>query len=122
MDVRDLNHVALSVADLEASVAFYGETLGLKQLPRPDFPFPGAWFALGARSELHLIVGDGSIGSEGPRDSHFALEVDDVPAVVALCDEKGIAHDGARTRPDGAAQFYIQDPDGHWLEFTSLPD
>lgn len=119
IDVRDLNHVALSVADLDASVAFYGETLGLRALPRPDFPFPGAWFALGERSELHLIAGDGQIGSEGPRDSHFALEVPDVADVSAALESKGIAHD-VRTRPDGAGQIYIQDPDGHWIEFTSL--
>lgn len=110
MDVRDLNHVALSVADLDASVRFYGGTLGLRPLPRPDFSFAGAWFALGEATELHLIVGDGDTGSEGPRGSHFALAVDDLAAVAEMLTDKGVAHE-VLTRPDGVGQIYIQDPD-----------
>ena len=120
MDVRDLNHVALSVADLDASVRFYGDTLGLRALPRPDFSFAGAWFALGDRSELHLIVGDGDIGSGGRRGSHFALTVDGLAGVAEMLTAKGVVHD-VLTRPDGVGQIFIQDPDGHWIEFTSLP-
>ena len=43
MKTQDLNHIALHVEDLEASMEFYGEKLGFEPIPRPDFDFPGAW-------------------------------------------------------------------------------
>ena len=56
MRTQDLNHVALHVADLEASMEFYGETLGLELIERPAFDFPGAWYRLGEAQEI-LEVG-----------------------------------------------------------------
>ena len=47
MKIFELDHVALHVKDLEASCKFYREVLELASLPRPVFPFPGAWFRLG---------------------------------------------------------------------------
>ena len=42
-----LQHCGLLVSDLERSRRFYGEALGLEELPRPaNFAFAGAWFAL----------------------------------------------------------------------------
>ena len=55
MKVLELNHVAIHVADVERSAAFYREVLRLEPLPRPAFDYPGAWFRLGARQELHLL-------------------------------------------------------------------
>jgi len=52
--VHELNHVALHISDLATSIHFYGEIIGLPPLPRPNFNFPGAWFAFGMQ-ELHLI-------------------------------------------------------------------
>ena len=55
LKIHEPDHFALYVRDLEASVHFYGGVLGLPPLPRPDFPFLGAWFALGTQ-QLHLIT------------------------------------------------------------------
>ena len=57
MQVQQLNHVALHVADVETSVGFYRDVMKLPQLPRPAFDLPGAWFRLGPEQELHLIGG-----------------------------------------------------------------
>ena len=35
MDIIDLNHVAIHVKDLDTSVDFYGEKLGLPPMTRP---------------------------------------------------------------------------------------
>ena len=55
MKILELNHVAIHVADVERSSAFYRDVLRLEMIPRPAFDFPGAWFRLGAAQELHLI-------------------------------------------------------------------
>ena len=55
MLVRQLNHVALHVANVDESIAFYRDTLKLPIMDRPAFDFPGAWFRLGKDQELHLI-------------------------------------------------------------------
>ena len=48
MFLRRIAHVNLSVDDLVAARAFYGELLGLSPLPRPaDAGRSGCWFALG---------------------------------------------------------------------------
>ena len=68
MEILDLNHVALGVSDVPRSIRFYEEIVGLKQKPRPDFDFEGAWFALGETRELHLIEGLDTPVFEDPRE------------------------------------------------------
>ena len=65
MEILQLHHVSLPVTDLERSRRFYREVLGLEEIERPPFPFPGAWFRLGDR-ELHLIAGE-SVDAQGGR-------------------------------------------------------
>ena len=58
MDIDCLHHVALPCSDLERSRRFYQEVFGLMEIPRPALPVAGAWFRVGDRQELHLVVGD----------------------------------------------------------------
>jgi catechol 2,3-dioxygenase-like lactoylglutathione lyase family enzyme len=55
IEIETLHHVSISVTDLASAKHFYGKILGLCELERPQFDFPGAWYALGNR-QLHLIV------------------------------------------------------------------
>ena len=50
----DLNHVSVVAADLEASLRFYVDELGLEPLPTPDFGYPVRWLAAGDR-QVHLF-------------------------------------------------------------------
>lgn len=120
METRDLNHIALHVADLEASMRFYGETLGLRPIERPAFDFPGAWYRLGESQELHLIAGrDGGVNSS-TRGNHFALGVGSIEEAEQFLASRGLSHTPRQTRPDGAFQIYVRDPDGYWIEFCAL--
>lgn len=119
MKILQLNHVALHVADVERSVAFYRDVLRLELIPRPAFSFPGAWFRLGVDQELHLIGGRDTNTQSHSRGNHWALMIDDMDAWEQDLQARGIPHLPRRTRPDGALQIYLVDPDGHYLELCT---
>lgn len=116
MIIKAVNHVALHVADVAESVAFYGQVLGLQPMPRPAFDFPGAWFRIGADQELHLIGDRVQAVNSHSRGTHFALHVPDAHAAAQELTGKGVPFFGPKTRPDGVLQVFLQDPDGHYIE------
>ena len=117
-----LNHVALHVEDVERSVAFYRNVLGLEEIPRPAFDFPGAWLRLGDDQELHLIAGRQQEPQVRSGANHFALMVEDMDVAEKVLEERGAEVSARRTRPDGAFQIYLEDPDGHTIEIcTPVP-
>jgi len=121
MEHRELNHVALHVADVERSCDFYEHVLELKRLPRPAFDFPGAWFQLGATQELHLIGERTEPVTSGNRGNHYALLIDDMDAWESHLNRLGIEYRARVIRPDGAFQIFLKDPDGHSIELCTTP-
>ena len=119
----ELNHVAIHVHDVDASCAFYEKVLRLQRIKRPAFNFPGAWFRLGAHQELHLIGERTEPVHSHNRGNHYALMIDDMDAWEAYFKENQIEYLPRRTRPDGAFQIYVTDPDGHAIELcTAIPE
>lgn len=62
MPLLDLHHVAIKSKDLDETVKFYTEVLGMEQVERPEFPFPGAWLQMG-ETMFHIYGG-------GPAKTH----------------------------------------------------
>lgn len=130
LQVHGFDHVTLIVADLSATRDFYVGILGMTEMPRPDFDFPGAWFQVGA-VQIHATVASKLAGLSGwgdrkvisvSRGHHFAFEVTDVGAAYQHAKEFGVeVADGPKTRPDGAYQLYVYDPDRHLVELFSFP-
>lgn len=119
---KRLSHVSVTVSDLEKARAFYGGLIGLREIPRPPFPFPGVWYAL-SDIELHITVDD----QERPRptrehfsvkDPHFALRVEDADELARRLAEAGVAHHDVPESPTGFRQLFIKDPDGNMVEFV----
>ena len=121
--IETLHHVTVSVTDLARARLFYGEVLGLRELERPPFDFPGAWYELGDR-QLHLIVhttprtlrGTTEIDS---RDGHFAVRVSSYRDSVEHLRTHGIQLRESPRNPTPWAQIYITDPDGNVIELNA---
>lgn len=111
-----LNHVSVIASDLERSVRFYEDVLGLERIPTPNFGFPVQWLRAGAL-QLHLFERPG----QAPSHAHFALEVDDPRAAYERAKAEGVLdHDTFGNcmyeLPDGGIQIYVRDPAGNLVE------
>lgn len=120
MEVTLLEHVAVNVSNLNASKRFYGEELGLKELPRPQFDFDGAWYALSPTQQLHLIEDAKLVPSSNRQNHHFAFQVKDMEQVKSELQTNGVKIAmGPVTRPDGVTQIFVADPDGYIIELSN---
>ncbi len=110
-----IHHASLCVRDLSRAKAFYGEVLGLEEIPRPDFPFEGAWYRAGG-NELHLIVLPEGTSPDTPLNAlhrHVAFAVEDVAGASSELAAKGFEVLGGG---DGASQAWVKDADGNIVE------
>jgi lactoylglutathione lyase len=121
MTIEELNHVAIYVTDVQRSSDFYQHVLKLEPIPRPAFPFPGAWFRLGKNQELHLIANLRSPFFPSHENNHFALRVDDLDRWERHLKDVGADFAPRKPRPDGASQVFVRDPDGHVIELFTPP-
>ncbi len=121
--VDGFHHVSLSVTDLARAKHFYGEVLGLLELERPPFDFPGAWYDLG-NAQLHLIVHASQRSLRGTtdvdsRDGHFALRVRGYAAAVDRLRAHGVAFVERPINATQWAQIHLTDPDGNGIELNA---
>ncbi len=123
---QKFHHVSLPVNDLRASVSFYTNDLGLREIPRPDLGFRinGAWFQLPNGQQLHLLENPkGTFRSKDApldhNDCHFALRVPDVGEIYKRLKLRG---NDLKMNPDilfsSYPHFYILDPDNHIIEIN----
>ena len=120
-----LLHTMLRVGDLERSLAFYTETLGMRLLRRKDYPdgrFTLAFVGYGEESEQACIELTYNWDTEhydpGDGYGHIALEVDDV---YQACDQIR-ARGGVIGREPGPMKHgstilaFVRNPDGYAIE------
>lgn len=123
MEPRGLLELVLEVADLERSLTFYRDRLGMPEVTRWPEERPGAWVRLGANEVLGLWPpssggpGVGIHGAQGGRHVHFAVYVE--AGTLELWRER-LAADGLRV--EGPVTFgsgrslFLTDPDGNVVE------
>jgi catechol 2,3-dioxygenase-like lactoylglutathione lyase family enzyme len=120
--IRKLGHVVLNVTDLEASVRFYTEVLGLEISDRyPDSMVPGGMVFMRCNADHHgvALVG-GANKTERTTLNHFTFEVatlDEVFRARAWLRKHGVplVFEGRR-RAGCQIAVEFQDPDGNNLE------
>lgn len=121
-DLRKIGHVVLNVSDLERSVRFYAEVLGLQVSDRyPDTMVPGGMVFLRCNTDHHGVA---LVGGAGTLDrttlNHFAFEVgtpDEVFRARAWLRTRDvpIVFEGRR-RAGCQLAVEFRDPDGNNLE------
>ena len=117
--ITGMAHVCFTVADLERSVTFYCDTLGLK----PAFEFLneqgrryGQYIHVGERNFVELFEGQlGELADDQPF-RHICLEVDDIEGTVATLRARGLEVTDVKLGKDNSYQAWISDPDGNRIE------
>ena len=118
-----LNHVSITVTDVEKAREFYSKTLGFKEIPRPAFNFPGIWYSLGGDLSLHIILNEELVRPPVERETilarygHFAVWTDDCDATAEKVNSLGLPTRDVISGPTGLRQVFIKDPDGNMVEF-----
>ncbi|SDH34828.1 lactoylglutathione lyase [Pseudomonas panipatensis] len=123
-----LLHTMLRVGNLDTSIAFYTEVLGMTLLRRKDYPdgqFTLAFVGYGAEDENSVIELTYNWGVDkyelGTGYGHIALEVDDVYKACEDIRSRG----GKITREPGPMKHgssilaFVEDPDGYKIELLS---
>lgn len=114
-------HNNLNVVDMERSLAFYKEALGLtvqRKMEAPDGSFQIVYLTDGVMPHLleltwlrdwekdHYDLGDNEI--------HLAFTVDDMEAALAKHREMNCVC----FENEAMGIYFIEDPDGYWLEIV----
>jgi lactoylglutathione lyase len=118
-------HTMLRVGDLDRSIKFYTEVLGMKLLRQKDYPdgrFTLAFIGYGVESENTVIElthnWDTDSYDLGSGYGHIALEVDDVYQATEEIRKRGakILRDAGPMNAGSTIIAFVEDPDGYPIE------
>ncbi|KAI9016220.1 Glyoxalase/Bleomycin resistance protein/Dihydroxybiphenyl dioxygenase [Hyaloraphidium curvatum] len=138
--IESVNHIAFDSREIEKTAAFYVNVLGFTRIPRPQFPFPGAWLLHG-NLMVHLFPPDPEFFPDTPappsphtapesefdprslrRGRHIAFQVRDIDAAEERLRMWGVSYTRFGLPKSKAVQIFFRDPEGRPLEIgTYLP-
>jgi catechol 2,3-dioxygenase-like lactoylglutathione lyase family enzyme len=122
-----LFHVAVKTNDLAATVAFYTRVIGLQEVRRPEFGYPGAWLGVplpGGPAILHVYAGGPALGPGGRAPAgtaaidHVSLSCRGYHAFIARFRAAGLEWREFLVPGTSLWQLFVHDPSGVQLELT----
>jgi methylmalonyl-CoA/ethylmalonyl-CoA epimerase len=116
--IKAINHVAVVVDDMDKSLTFWRDALGLELHELRDVPAEKSRVAFlpvaGAEVELVLPTSDDSgiakyLAKRGPGMHHICLEVDDIDGMLSQLRKKNIRliNEQPRTAEDGKKYAFV---------------
>ena len=124
-----LLHTMLRVSDLERSLAFYTDVLGMKLLRRREYPsgrFTLAFVGYGDERD-HTVLElthnwDIDTYTLGDAYGHIALGVDDIRSTCAGMADKGgrVVREPGPMKHGSTVIAFVEDPDGYKIELIEL--
>ena len=143
--LKSFYHTGFVVRDIESSVAFYTDVMGLNLLYRmerqgefiekvvgfKDAHLKGAFLSMGNGHHLELLEyivppsAEGHLNRNDLGATHLAFFVDDIQEYCSTMSQRGLRFIGppASFAQDGKVvrkAAYAQDPDNNWLEFVEM--
>ena len=119
-------HTMLRVKDLDASLKFYVDTLGMKLLRKRDYPdgkFTLAFVGYGGEADSTVLELTHNWGSDaydlGTGYGHVAIGVDDIYASCAALEKAGakVIRPAGPMKADASIVIaFLEDPDGYKVE------
>ena len=118
-------HTMLRVGDLERSIDFYSNVMGMQLIRRKDYPdgdFTIAFLGYGDEQEnavLELTYNWGQDSYEmGTAYGHIAIEVDDVYEATAKAQSMGakVLREAGPMNAGTTILSFLEDPDGYPIE------
>jgi len=118
-------HTMIRVGDLDRSIKFYTDVLGMKLLRRKDYPdgkFTLAFVGYGPETEHAVVELTYNWGTDkydlGNGFGHIALEVEDVYAACAEIKKRGgkVTREAGPMKHGSTVIAFVEDPDGYKIE------
>ncbi|MFP7734294.1 VOC family protein [Priestia aryabhattai] len=125
MAILKFEHVGVQVKDIEESIEFYTQKVGLElieTLPHTDPSLKLAFLGLEGNVIVELIQGyNSSLPNEG-KVHHFALAVDGIEEEFERLKSAGVSfvEENIMTLPNGARYLFFYGPDKEWIEYYEV--
>ncbi len=132
--IRNINHLAVVVSDMEAALSFWRDALGIPLAEVRDVPAETAQVAFLpiADSEIELVLPTSAesglakyLAKRGPGMHHICLEVDDLTQMLAQLKAKGVRliNEEPRVSADGKKYAFIHPESTHGVlvELYEIP-
>jgi len=127
--VRDAAHVSVGALDhfnvrtrqLDETVRFYCDVLGLTSGQRPNFSFPGAWLYSDGRAVVHLVDISPTEEAQKPDSGvvhHVAFMSRGFEAMKAHLETTGVAFRTVQVPGGELWQIFVRDPNGVMVELN----
>lgn len=124
-----LLHTMLRVGDLDRSIAFYTDVLGMQLLRHHDYPegqFTLAFVGYGPEDSNSVIELTYNWGVEsyvlGTAFGHIAIGVDDIYATCDAVKARGgkVVREPGPMKHGSTVIAFVEDPDGYKIEFIQI--
>jgi catechol 2,3-dioxygenase-like lactoylglutathione lyase family enzyme len=121
MRARQMDHIVLEVRDVEASLRFYRDLLGMEPVRLEAYRAGGAPFPSVRVGDTLIDLFEAKEPTTGLH--HFCIEVaEPVDTILAELDRHALPYTGLGTRFGARGQgqsVYVRDPDGHAVEIRT---